>query len=115
MDFIRRRHVGKQSPRQVLPAHREGTEATRARDQQVGQAGESDRANTAAVGAGGRIMKRRERMLAELDQEMREHIEIETRDNIERGMTPDEAHYAALRKFGNVTRAQEEAREVWSL
>jgi predicted permease len=60
-------------------------------------------------------MKRRERMLAELDQEMREHIEIETRDNIERGMTPDEAHYAALRKFGNVTRAQEEAREVWSL
>jgi putative ABC transport system permease protein len=54
-------------------------------------------------------------MLEELDQDIRAHIEIETRDNIERGMTPDEAHYAALRKFGNVTRVQEEAREVWSL
>ncbi len=60
-------------------------------------------------------MKRRERMLEELDRDIRAHIEIETRDNIERGMTPDEAHYAALRKFGNVTRVQEEAREVWSL
>jgi predicted permease len=60
-------------------------------------------------------VKRREHMLEELDQDIRAHIEIETRDNIERGMTPDEAHYAALRKFGNVTRVQEEAREVWSL
>ena len=59
-------------------------------------------------------MKRRERMLQELDQDLRAHIEIETRDNIERGMTPDEAHYAALRKFGNVRRVQEETREVWS-
>ena len=45
-------------------------------------------------------MKRRQRMLEELDQDLRAHIEIETRDNIEQGMTPDEAHYAALRKFG---------------
>ncbi len=60
-------------------------------------------------------MKRRKRMLEDLDQDIRDHIEIETQDNIERGMLPDEARYAALRKFGNVTRVMEETREVWSI
>ena len=59
-------------------------------------------------------MNRRTRMMDELDQDIRDHIERETQDNIERGMPPDEARYAALRKFGNVTRVKEEAREVWS-
>jgi hypothetical protein len=49
-------------------------------------------------------MRRRMRMLQDLDQDIREHIEKETQDNIERGMPPAEARYAALRKFGNVTR-----------
>jgi predicted permease len=59
-------------------------------------------------------MSRRKRMLEDLDQDIREHIERETQDNIERGMSPEEAHYAALRKFGNVTRVKEDTREVWS-
>src|SRR5580704_3487443 len=59
-------------------------------------------------------MKRRERMMNDLEQDIREHIEVETQDNIARGMSPEEAHYAAMRKFGNVTRMQEETREVWS-
>jgi predicted permease len=54
-------------------------------------------------------------MLEDLDQDIRNHIEIETQDNIERGMSPEEARYAAIRKFGNVTRVKEETREVWSL
>jgi predicted permease len=54
-------------------------------------------------------------MLEELDADIREHIERETQDNIERGMIPEEARYAALRKFGNVMRVKEETREVWSL
>ncbi len=58
-------------------------------------------------------MKLRKRMLGDLDQDIRDHIERETRDNIDRGMTPDEARYAALRKFGNVTHAMEDTREVW--
>jgi predicted permease len=53
-------------------------------------------------------------MLEELDQDIRDHIERETQDNIERGMSPEEAHYAAVRKFGNVMRVKEEARAVWS-
>src|SRR5271155_1092118 len=59
-------------------------------------------------------MSRRKRMLNDLDQDIREHIERETQDNIERGMTPQEARYAAMRKFGNVTMVKEETREVWS-
>jgi putative ABC transport system permease protein len=59
-------------------------------------------------------MRRRERMMEDLDQDIRDHIARETQDNIERGMSPEEARYAALRKFGNVTRVKEEARDVWS-
>jgi hypothetical protein len=48
-----------------------------------------------------------------LDEEIRDHLERETEDNIARGITPDEARYAALCKFGNITRVKEEVREVW--
>ena len=58
-------------------------------------------------------MGRSKRMLDELDADIREHIERETRDNIERGMDPEEARYAAIRKFGNVTRVKEDTRDVW--
>jgi len=59
-------------------------------------------------------MWRRKRMLQDLDQEIRDHIETATQENIDRGMWPEEARYAALRKFGNVTRIKEDTREVWS-
>jgi putative ABC transport system permease protein len=59
-------------------------------------------------------MKRSKRMLNDLDQDIRDHIERETQDNIDRGMSPEEARYAALRKFGNVTQVKEETREVWT-
>jgi putative ABC transport system permease protein len=59
-------------------------------------------------------MSRRKRMMEDLDQDIRDYIERETQDNIERGMAPEEARYAALRKFGNVTRVREETWEVWS-
>jgi predicted permease len=58
-------------------------------------------------------MNLRKRMLTDLDQDIRDHITRETQDNIDRGMPPDEARYAALRKFGNVTHAMEDSREVW--
>jgi hypothetical protein len=57
-------------------------------------------------------MNRRKRMLNDLGQDIRDHIEVETQENITRGMSPEEARYAALRKFGNVTRVKEETREV---
>jgi predicted permease len=58
-------------------------------------------------------MGRGKRMMDELDADIREHIERETQDNIDRGMTQEEARYAAVRKFGNVTRVKEDTRDVW--
>ena len=43
-------------------------------------------------------MKRSKRMLNDLEQDIRDHIEREAQDNIDRGMSPEEARYAALRK-----------------
>src|SRR5215831_12445706 len=60
-------------------------------------------------------MKRSKRMLKDLEQDIHDHIERETQDNLDRGMSREEARYAALRKFGNVTRVKEDTREVWSV
>jgi predicted permease len=57
----------------------------------------------------------RKRAMQDLDQEMREHVEMATRENMERGMKEEEARYAALRKFGNMTRVKEDTRAVWSV
>ena len=58
-------------------------------------------------------MTRRQRALADLDQDIREHLERETQENIERGMSPADARAAALRKFGNVGLIEEQTRAVW--
>jgi putative ABC transport system permease protein len=58
-------------------------------------------------------MNRRQRALAGLEEDIREHLGRETRDNIERGMPPAEARAAAVRKFGNVAMVEEETRAVW--
>jgi len=60
-------------------------------------------------------MTRRKRMLEQLGEEMRDHIDRETQDNIDRGMSLQEARYAALRKFGNVTRVKEQTQDVWAV
>src|SRR5206468_7875307 len=53
------------------------------------------------------------RALDDLDEEIRDHIERETQDNLARGMDPEAARQAARRKFGNVTLVKEHARAVW--
>jgi predicted permease len=58
-------------------------------------------------------VKLRKRALDDLDEDIREHIERETQDNLDRGMSAEEARFAALRKFGNLTQVKEEMREVW--
>jgi hypothetical protein len=57
-------------------------------------------------------MKRRQ--LKSLKEDIRQHIEIETQDNLDRGMSPEEARRTALLKFGNPTRIEEDTRAVWS-
>ena len=47
----------------------------------------------------------------ELDEEIQAHLEIEIQANLERGLSTEEARYAALRRFGNRTRLEEQTRE----
>lgn len=48
-----------------------------------------------------------------LEDDIRNHIEEDVAENIACGMAPREARYAALKTFGNVLQAQENARRVW--
>jgi putative ABC transport system permease protein len=54
--------------------------------------------------------KRRDR---ELDEEIQAHLDMATRDRLERGEGPEAATRAALREFGNRTLIKEVTREVW--
>lgn len=58
-------------------------------------------------------MRRAKRALNGLDDDIRDHIERETQDNLDRGMSPQEARRQALLKFGNVALVKEDARAVW--
>jgi putative ABC transport system permease protein len=52
------------------------------------------------------------KMEDELQAELQFHLEREIEENIARGMTPEEARFAALRSFGGVERVKEESRDV---
>ena len=52
---------------------------------------------------------------ATLDEELRFHVNERTDDLIRNGMTPADARHEALRRFGNVTHARENAMEVDTL
>jgi hypothetical protein len=73
----------------------------------MGEARASDRTCLAAG------VTQRRRSLERLDADIRDHIERETQDNIDRGMTPDDALEAARRAFGNVALTLEDTRAVW--
>src|SRR5262249_26266423 len=55
---------------------------------------------------------RKNRIEQEMDDEMRFHLLMRTRENIERGMRSDEAEREAQRRFGNVGRIKDLARDV---
>ena len=58
---------------------------------------------------------RRARWDDEREREIQAYLEIETDENIARGMTPEEARYAARRKLGNPTLIREEIYRMNSL
>ncbi|HUR59863.1 MAG TPA: ABC transporter permease [Opitutaceae bacterium] len=55
---------------------------------------------------------RRKRLEAEMNEEMRAHLDGLIERNLAKGMSPDEARYAALRTFGGVAQIAECARDV---
>ncbi|HEX8651043.1 MAG TPA: ABC transporter permease [Pyrinomonadaceae bacterium] len=53
----------------------------------------------------------RGRLDRDLEDEIRSHLEMQAEDNVRRGMTPQEARYAASRQFGGVEQVKEIYRE----
>jgi predicted permease len=51
---------------------------------------------------------------AELTREIETHLDLEAEERVAAGASEEEAHYAARRAFGNVTRTQEDVRSVWT-
>lgn len=58
-------------------------------------------------------MVRRKRPLDDLNEDIEDHVNRETRDNVDRGMSPEEARRQAMLKFGNVALVKEDTRAVW--
>src|SRR5881409_296862 len=58
-----------------------------------------------------RALFHKEKLDARMDDEMRSHIEMQRQENIEAGMKPEEARYAALRQFGWVESIKDVCRE----
>jgi len=58
-----------------------------------------------------RALLRRGRVESELDRELRLHLELETEENIRRGMPPGEARRRALVSFGGVEQTKEAVRD----
>jgi predicted permease len=59
------------------------------------------------------MLFRRGRFDADLAEEMRLHCELREQEQIECGLSPKEAHYAAGRRFGNDLVPREESRDMW--
>jgi predicted permease len=55
---------------------------------------------------------RRQSLDDRLKDEIEDHLEMATRDNIARGMPPDEARTAALRSFGGIAQTREAYRDA---
>ena len=52
------------------------------------------------------------RLERDVEDELRAHLEMRTRDNLAAGMSPEEARYDAKRRFGNSTLVKEDTRAM---
>src|SRR5215813_11567028 len=59
-----------------------------------------------------RALVHRKEVEQELDEELRFHLERDIAQNLESGMTAEDARYAALRAFGGVEQAKEDCRDA---
>ena len=50
-----------------------------------------------------------------LERELRSDLELEEEEQLERGVPPEEASYAARRAFGNIALIREQTHEAWGL
>jgi len=57
--------------------------------------------------------RRRKQREQDLERELRSDLELEAEEQQEKGFSPEDARYAALRAFGNPTYMKEETRAMW--
>ena len=55
----------------------------------------------------------RRRQDAQLDEELRSHLDLAIQDRIDRGESPEQAAVAARREFGNLILVRETVRDMW--
>src|SRR5204863_1584749 len=58
---------------------------------------------------------RKRKLEQELAEEIAAHLEMQIEDHVRQGMSPDQARYLALRKFGGIEQVKETYRERRSL
>src|ERR1051325_1284656 len=66
------------------------------------------KATTRFIGA----RRRPDELVREVETELRIHIEMRTRANVERGMSPDDGRRAALQSFGDFERVRDNCCEI---
>src|ERR1044071_5726185 len=66
------------------------------------------KATTRFIGA----RRRPDELVREVETELRIHIEMRTRANVEQGMSPDDARRAALQSFGDFERVRDNCCEI---
>src|SRR5688572_15662950 len=59
-----------------------------------------------------RSLFKRKAVDRELDEELRYHLDQQIQQNIARGLTPEEARYAAIRALDGIERRKEECRDA---
>src|SRR5579875_3831051 len=65
--------------------------------------------------SGLRSLFRRAQSEADLNDELEDYIEHQTRRYIDSGLSPEKARNAALRDLGGVQRVKEECRDMWTV
>src|SRR5690348_9743662 len=62
-----------------------------------------------------RSLFRKQRVESELSDELRFHLGKLMEENLAKGMSAEEARYAALREFGGMEQMKEECRDSWGV
>jgi predicted permease len=60
-----------------------------------------------------RSLVRKEQMERQLDTELQFHIDMQTNENVRRGMSREDARRAAIRSFGSVDQVKDGVRDTW--
>ena len=109
---VRVGYLRQQPPRALLQAHADRAEEAGGRDRQVGATRAGSQGCLTGTARGGTGMRWFGRGDRDYREELDAHLEMEVRENLDRGMSPDEARQAALRTFGNALAVRQQLAEA---